>query len=126
KTIIFFLSSRRRHTRLQGDWSSDVCSSDLLGEQPLEAGEYLERLDGLLDQSNQPGTDELVRLARALRGSALMANQQAIARAAAGLESLARAVHDGRRSWDAQTKQLAVRAVDDLKIFVRRAGAWTD
>src|SRR5205807_4668092 len=24
--------SRRRHTRLQGDWSSDVCSSDLLPE----------------------------------------------------------------------------------------------
>src|SRR5205807_4999045 len=24
-----FSSSRRRHTRLQGDWSSDVCSSDL-------------------------------------------------------------------------------------------------
>src|SRR3989454_11867713 len=29
--IYFFFSSRRRHTRLQGDWSSDVCSSDLLG-----------------------------------------------------------------------------------------------
>src|SRR5256885_8389963 len=28
----FFFSSRRRHTRLQGDWSSDVCSSDLLIE----------------------------------------------------------------------------------------------
>src|SRR5256885_5158490 len=27
----FFFSSRRRHTRLQGDWSSDVCSSDLCG-----------------------------------------------------------------------------------------------
>src|SRR5205807_3548497 len=27
-----FFSSRRRHTRLQGDWSSDVCSSDLNGE----------------------------------------------------------------------------------------------
>src|SRR5688500_19566884 len=27
-----FFSSRRRHTRLQGDWSSDVCSSDLLGD----------------------------------------------------------------------------------------------
>src|SRR3989454_5258481 len=25
----FFFSSRRRHTRLQGDWSSHVCSSDL-------------------------------------------------------------------------------------------------
>src|SRR5258706_7738911 len=26
---IFFFSSRRRHTRLVSDWSSDVCSSDL-------------------------------------------------------------------------------------------------
>src|SRR2546430_5360474 len=26
---IFFLSSRRRHTRFDCDWSSDVCSSDL-------------------------------------------------------------------------------------------------
>src|SRR2546426_9178885 len=29
---VFFFSSRRRHTRLQGDWSSDVCSSDLYYE----------------------------------------------------------------------------------------------
>src|SRR6266498_4036093 len=27
----FFFSSRRRHTRCGRDWSSDVCSSDLLG-----------------------------------------------------------------------------------------------
>src|SRR5256885_8526536 len=27
--VCVFFSSRRRHTRLQGDWSSDVCSSDL-------------------------------------------------------------------------------------------------
>src|SRR5688500_20115407 len=31
--MCFFFSSRRRHTRLQGDWSSDVCSSDLRGTQ---------------------------------------------------------------------------------------------
>src|SRR5438876_6735163 len=31
--IFFFFSSRRRHTRWTGDWSSDVCSSDLI--QPL-------------------------------------------------------------------------------------------
>src|SRR5205807_6664785 len=31
-TLSFFFSSRRRHTRLQGDWSSDVCSSDLLAQ----------------------------------------------------------------------------------------------
>src|SRR5437762_9398726 len=28
--FFFFFSSRRRHTRYIGDWSSDVCSSDLL------------------------------------------------------------------------------------------------
>src|SRR5437762_9492652 len=27
--VVFFFSSRRRHTRYIGDWSSDVCSSDL-------------------------------------------------------------------------------------------------
>src|SRR5690348_17796310 len=27
--FVFFFSSRRRHTRWTGDWSSDVCSSDL-------------------------------------------------------------------------------------------------
>src|SRR5690348_17670764 len=34
---VFFFSSRRRHTRWTGDWSSDVCSSDLLrgGREPL-------------------------------------------------------------------------------------------
>src|SRR5882762_11387611 len=29
--FFFFFSSRRRHTRFKCDWSSDVCSSDLLG-----------------------------------------------------------------------------------------------
>src|SRR3970040_2611552 len=33
---LFFLSSRRRHTRYIGDWSSDVCSSDLLANGELE------------------------------------------------------------------------------------------
>src|SRR5256885_2450155 len=51
----FFFSSRRRHTRLQGDWSSDVCSSDLvratigeegrgLRDRPLRnAAEFIDR-----------------------------------------------------------------------------------
>src|SRR5207249_6355570 len=30
---IFFFSSRRRHTRSKRDWSSDVCSSDLVGKR---------------------------------------------------------------------------------------------
>src|SRR2546427_1573355 len=28
-SVFFFFSSRRRHTRFDCDWSSDVCSSDL-------------------------------------------------------------------------------------------------
>src|SRR6267142_6182122 len=32
--VFFFFSSRRRHTRLTCDWSSDVCSSDLGGRGP--------------------------------------------------------------------------------------------
>src|SRR5438309_7697564 len=94
----------------------------------LEAGEYLERLDAVLHpaEGTAPLADEFVRLARALRGSALMASRPAIARAAAGLESLARAIREGRRPWEPGIKQMAVRAVDDLKIFVRRVAAWTD
>src|SRR2546430_1967980 len=33
--IFFFFSSRRRHTRFDCDWSSDVCSSDLEPEPPF-------------------------------------------------------------------------------------------
>src|SRR6266487_6229746 len=32
---LFFFSSRRRHTRWTGDWSSDVCSSDLASVRDL-------------------------------------------------------------------------------------------
>src|SRR2546430_9102765 len=38
--LVFFFSSRRRHTRFDCDWSSDVCSSDLLTGQTLEAWLY--------------------------------------------------------------------------------------
>src|SRR5574337_15737 len=43
----FVFSSRRRHTRLSGDWSSDVCSSDLgsrgcIPDTPGETGIHLE------------------------------------------------------------------------------------
>src|SRR2546429_2028539 len=47
--FFFFFSSRRRHTRCSRDWSSDVCSSDLVGKLTffrvysgvLAAGSYI-------------------------------------------------------------------------------------
>src|SRR2546422_4429138 len=84
--LFFFFSSRRRHTRCSRDWSSDVCSSDLvaddpddpeghkaLGEALIEAGERergIEELDlattgfetrGNLRQA-QDLVDEILRL----------------------------------------------------------------
>src|SRR5437764_547105 len=118
-------ANRRIGTAVQRLTAAGIRVS-LFIDPDLEAGEYLERLDGMLAKGDSPSADEIVRLARALRGSALMASQPAIARAAAGLEVLARAVREGRRAWDPQTQQLALRAVDDMKIFVRRAGSWTD
>src|SRR5699024_11553005 len=34
--IFFFFSSRRRHTRSKRDWSSNVCSSDLIAESEVD------------------------------------------------------------------------------------------
>src|SRR5688572_30989137 len=46
--VVFFFSSRRRHTRFDCDWSSDVCSSDLVvltgtpeGVSPIESGDTI-------------------------------------------------------------------------------------
>jgi hypothetical protein len=91
----------------------------------MEASDYLERLDVLVSPPSPPDTEEFVRLARALRGSAIMAKQNPIAQAATALERFARAVKDGRRPWNEATKQIAVRAVDDLKILVRQIPKWS-
>src|SRR2546430_11216919 len=40
--MLFFFSSRRRHTRFDCDWSSDVCSSDLVWNT-MRAHQWLDR-----------------------------------------------------------------------------------
>src|SRR5256885_9817791 len=79
--FVFFFSSRRRHTRLQGDWSSDVCSSDLGrqgaagarrllprpafgGELPRRAGHRLDaaRGGGAVSQGGRAGARDPDRM----------------------------------------------------------------
>lgn len=90
----------------------------------LEAGECLDRLETLSARPEGPPADELLRTARVLRGSALMAGQQPIARAAAGLEGVARAYRDGRRPWDPATREQVGQAVEEFRLLVRRVREW--
>src|SRR3712207_6873924 len=53
--MFFFFSSRRRHTRYWRDWSSDVCSSDLV----MGRGEQLAVIGGPEARPPGPGTLEV-------------------------------------------------------------------
>src|SRR5690348_18493627 len=65
---MFFFSSRRRHTRWTGDWSSDVCSSDLLdgtvthGEGSLTVNGKAIKVIAERDPGNLPWKDLKVDL----------------------------------------------------------------
>src|SRR5262249_57160227 len=65
----FFFSSRRRHTRLVSDWSSDVCSSDLgrlTGEEHLR--EQMGDLYGKVNGYDGRPTNGQIALAGVLDG----------------------------------------------------------
>src|SRR2546421_1620043 len=51
-TLFFFFSSRRRHTRSDRDWSSDVCSSDL--DRHLYLNGERVRLSGITRHEDSP------------------------------------------------------------------------
>src|SRR6267154_3022390 len=55
--VCFFFSSRRRHTRWTGDWSSDVCSSDLGDVGGHEVGGELNALKFQVEDFGE-GLDE--------------------------------------------------------------------
>src|SRR5688572_30955257 len=50
KFRVFFFSSRRRHTRFDCDWSSDVCSSGLHFDPAWQKNGYIEAAVQLADQ----------------------------------------------------------------------------
>src|SRR5690606_40486868 len=49
--VLFFFSSRRRHTRFSREWSSDVCSSDLAAVLPRAGQRDL----AVRDEVDRPG-----------------------------------------------------------------------
>src|SRR5256886_4042748 len=51
----FFFSSRRRHTRFDCDWSSDVCSSDLVTANSAPASTFHAKRDSSRSRSTAPG-----------------------------------------------------------------------
>src|SRR5205814_7310315 len=53
--FIFFFTSRRRHTRCLSDWSSDVCSSDLV-TQPVTSTEPRAVLRDHVPVATRPAT----------------------------------------------------------------------
>src|SRR2546430_13690164 len=66
----FFFSSRRRHTRFDCDWSSDVCSSDLCllaaaggGDEHGDEGDLAQRFPLLLRDRNGRAREASMRRA---------------------------------------------------------------
>jgi hypothetical protein len=92
----------------------------------LEAGECLDHLEHLVTAKVPPQGEEFLRLARVLRGSALMASQTQIARAAAVLEVVARAYRDHRLSWSAALQEQAAQSVEEFRLLVRSSREWTE
>src|SRR5437762_4364563 len=58
---MFFFSSRRRHTRYIGDWSSDVCSSDLAAEDATERDICLQDEIACLADAPREGSERVAR-----------------------------------------------------------------
>ena len=54
-----------------------------------------------------------------------MASQPAIARAAGGLELVARGLRDGSTTWDAGARERAGQAIDEFRALVRAAPQWS-
>src|SRR2546426_6211663 len=107
----FFFSSRRRHTRLQGDWSSDVCSSDLRRLDALGGLTVEDRLTVNRVKQLHAAIQTEYSIAHALRD--LGRDQEAVARATAvrpQAAELTRLVRDLSR----RQAQKAVKAAERL------------
>src|SRR2546427_10264957 len=105
--VFFFFSSRRRHTRFDCDWSSDVCSSDLLRY-------LLDRFGGNLELALAAYHAGETRVSRESRIPRISETQQYVRKVIRFYQSFSR---DGGRSdrlYAAETQSLVTRRFVNL------------
>jgi chemotaxis protein histidine kinase CheA len=88
-----------------------------------ESRDSLAQLERILDGTSEPDAGELHRAARGLRGTAQMAREDRVHRAASAFESALRALTANTISWSADVTQRARETVADLRALVERADA---
>ena len=90
-----------------------------------EAGDYLRELDPLLGGTTQPPGEAFERLARALRGAAMLAGPASFTQAASQLEQIAKLLRGGTLRWDDAGPRLRP-AVAEFHRLVGFARTWDD
>ena len=90
-----------------------------------EAAEYLDALEALTAGVESPAGTEFVRLARSLRGAAMLAGPPAYTRAASQLEQVAKLVRDGALPWAAASDPVRA-ALTDFRELLAAARAWDE
>ncbi len=94
----------------------------------LEASDYVDRLQRLVatDEPQGPDSATLLKLARGLRGSAVMARLTSFAEAASGVERGAQLLHEGRIAWTPKLATVVADAVMELRALIPMARLWGD
>lgn len=92
----------------------------------LEASDYVDRLQRLVAADDPQGPDSatLLKLARGLRGSAVMARLGTFADAASGLERGARLLNDGRIAWTPGLATSVADSISELRALIPMARLW--
>lgn len=88
-----------------------------------EAADQLRRLAEVIRADADVDHAELLRLARALRGTANLAREDHVYRAALGFESAARSLTQLQTPWDGRTRELLGEALADLTALATNAEA---
>jgi len=88
-----------------------------------EATDYLDKLGKALKASDTPDADGLRRIARALRGSARLADQEAIARVGGALQGVFEDLAAGHRHWGTELKQSLEWSLAETRDLVNSVGS---